>query len=219
MKNIKKIIFYGGTGQSKVMKTIAEYNNLEVLAVFDDTPNLKSPFNNLPIYYGNELENWVKSRNDVDEIGFCVSIGNPHGDARLIIAQKLKSYGLTSISLIHPSAIIAKNSFIGEGVQVHAGAIIGEEDIIGNQCIVNTKSSIDHECVLEDGVEVAPNATLCGNITVKRCATIFSSATILPNLIIGANAIVGANSLVNADVNQDIMVVGSPAKFLKKVSK
>ena len=217
MTDIKKIVFYGGTGQAKVMKAIADYYCLETIAVFDDTLNMESPFNGIPIYSGLELESWLKNRNDIHEIGFCISIGNPHGNIRLKLSKKLKHYGLTSISLTHPTAIIAKNSNIGEGAQIHAGAIIGEEVIIGNQCIINTKVSIDHECVLEDGVELTPNVTLCGNVKVENCATVYSSATILPNLIIGSNAVVGANSLVNKNIRKDIIVVGTPAKFLKKV--
>lgn len=218
MIDLKKIVFYGGTGQFKVMKEISDYYNLEILAIFDDTPNLTTPCKEISLFQGSYLEHWVNDRNDISEIGFCISIGNPHGKFRVDLSKKLKSYGLKPVSLIHPSAIIAKNCTIDEGVQIHAGAIVGEEVIIGKQCIINTKASVDHECVLEDGVELTPNATLCGNIKVGKYATIYSSATVLPNLIIGSNSIVGAGSLVNKNIIENTVVVGVPAKFLKKVN-
>ena len=37
----KYVIFYGGTGQSKVVRPITEYFGSKVIAVFDDTENLK----------------------------------------------------------------------------------------------------------------------------------------------------------------------------------
>ncbi len=215
-KKIKKIIFYGGTGQAKVMKAIADFSELELLIVFDDTEDLVAPFDDIPLCNGNQIENWISSRDDIDEIGFSITIGNPHGKVRLLLSEKLKSLGLTPVTLIHPSAIIAKNALIGEGCQIHAGTIIGEEVQIGNQCIINTKSSIDHETILSDGVELTPNVTLCGNIKIGLCSTIYSSATVLPHLSIGDNVIVGAGSLVTKDITNGSFVYGVPAKLKKK---
>ena len=39
-----EIIFYGGTGQAKVVRPIIEYYGSKLVAVFDDTTNLKNPF-------------------------------------------------------------------------------------------------------------------------------------------------------------------------------
>lgn len=215
--SIDKIVFYGGTGQAKVMKSIADFNNFETIAVFDDTPNLKPPFLNVPLYAGSELDTWIKEQNDVSKIGFCISIGNPHGEVRIKLSKLLKDYGLKPVPLIHPAAIIAADCSIGEGVQIHAGSIIGENVKIGDQCIINTKASIDHECILGNGVEVAPGATLCGCIELKDYSTVFAGATVLPRIKIGKRAIVGAGSLVNKDVESNFIVVGNPAKLLKKV--
>jgi len=98
-----------------------------------------------------------------------------------------------------------------------AGAIIQPEAIIGKSCIINTKASVDHECVLEDGVEIAPGATLCGSIHVGKCAWVASGATVLPFLKIGENSIVGAGAVVTKNVPANQIVVGIPAKKLKNI--
>ena len=54
---------------------------------------------------------------------------------------------------------------------------------------------------------------------VKRGASIGSGATILSNLSIGENAIVGAGSVVTKNVTANTVVVGNPAKFLRKVEQ
>jgi UDP-3-O-[3-hydroxymyristoyl] glucosamine N-acyltransferase len=42
---------------------------------------------------------------------------------------------------------------------VLAQAAVCVEARIGEACIINTRSSVDHECVLGQGVHIAPGAT------------------------------------------------------------
>jgi acetyltransferase-like isoleucine patch superfamily enzyme len=44
-----------------------------------------------------------------------------------------------------------------------------------------------------------------------------ANVTVLPGVTIGKNAIVGAGSLVTKDVPADTVVIGSPAKVLRKI--
>ncbi len=208
----KYVILYGGTGQSKVVRPIVEYFGSKVLAVFDDTDNLKPPFEDIDLYcgYGSLLE-WKKTI-DINEVGFSITIGNPHGNFRLDLHEKLVEAGFSPITIIHPETIIADNCKIGVGSQIMAGAIIMPEAIIGRQCIINTKASIDHECIIDDGCEVAPGATLCGNVKMHRNSWVCAGATVLPRISIGENSIVGAGSVVIDDIGDNRTVVGVPAK-------
>jgi sugar O-acyltransferase (sialic acid O-acetyltransferase NeuD family) len=216
---ISKVILWGGTGQAKVNRPIIEYwRRQKVVAVFDDTPGLPSPFQDVDIYCGWEgFYSWIQKQKKRAEIGFCISIANPHGRVRLKFQEKLLAEGLTPISVIHPSAIIAENIQIGKGVQIMAGAVIQPEVKIGDQCIINTNASVDHEDVLEDGVEVGPGGTLCGNVHVETNGWIAAGAVVLPRLKIGHDSLVGAGSLVTKDVPSNTMVYGSPAKKIKDI--
>ena len=208
------VILWGGTGQAKVVRPILEYYGAKVAAVFDDTIGVKSPFPDVDIYVGYEgFKSWIKNQ-DPKELGFCVAIGNPHGRVRLGLHQMLIKEGLAHTTILHPTAFIAKNATIDAGTQVMAGAIIAEEAIIGKECIINTNASVDHECVLDDGVEVAPGATLCGHVHAGINAWICAGATILPKIKIGADAVVGAGAVVNKDVPDSCTVVGVPAKSI-----
>jgi len=205
------VILWGGTGQAKVIRPIIEYYGAKVVAVFDDTPNLPPPFPDVELYLGYEqLQMWFKSRNR-QEIGFCVAIGNPHGRVRIQLHDLLVKEGLTPVTVVHPTAWVADNATIGSGSQILAGAVIAPEARIGRQCIINTNASIDHESVLEDGVEVAPGAILCGLVYAGVNAWICAGATVLPRIRIGADAIVGAGAVVMKDVPDGIIVIGIPA--------
>lgn len=208
----KEVILWGGTGQAKVVRPIIEHYGAKVIAVFDDTPNLARPFLDVDLFCGwDAFKKWIDSR-DRKTIGFCVAIGNPHGRVRIRFQNRLIDEGLQPISIAHPTAWIAENATVGSGAQIHAGAIIGVETRIGEQCIVNTRASIDHECVLEDGVELAPGATLCGSVYAGTNSWICAGATVLPRVRLGADSVIGAGAVVIRDVPDGTTVVGVPAK-------
>ena len=209
-----EIIFYGGTGQAKVVRPIVEYYGSKLVAVFDDTPNLEKPFQDVPLYLGSELEEWIKNRKEL-ELGFCVTIGNPHGRARIKLHRELEGEGLSPITLAHPTAFISKNAKIGVGSQIMAGSIIGPEVELSQDCIVNTNANVDHESFLDSGVEISPGATLCGLVNVGVNGWVGAGATVLPKIQIGSDAIVGAGAVVTKNVESGQTVVGIPAKPLK----
>jgi len=210
----QKVIFYGGSGQAKVVRPIVEYYGSNLVAVFDDTPNLKKPFPDVPLYTGNELKEWVQTQRK-SELGFCVCIGNPYGRMRNILHDKLEDEGLSPITLAHHTAFIAKDAKIGVGSQILAGSIIGPEVELGKGCIVNNNATVDHESFLEAGVEIAPGATLCGLVNVGANSWIGAGATVLPKIQIGSDAIIGAGAVVTKNVTKGQTVVGNPAKPLK----
>lgn len=211
-----RVILWGGTGQAKVVRPIIEYCGSKVVAVFDDTPDLTSPFPDVPLYRGREgFYRWLEVQ-ERRGIGFVVAIGNPHGRFRLKFEEFLSKEGLEPVTLAHPTAWIADNAQIGIGCQFMAGAIVAPEAKIGRQCIINTRASVDHECILEDGVEIAPGATLCGLVHAEVNAWICTGATVLPRIHIGADAIVGAGAVVTRDVPAEVTVVGVPAKIIHR---
>ncbi len=214
---IPKIIVWGGTGQAKVVRPIIESHGSKVVAVFDDTPNLPSPFPDVPLYRGlNGFQEWLQSQSRRNEIGFCIAIGNPHGRMRMKFHERMIAAGLQSVTIAHHSALIAQNATIGEGCQFMAGSIVNPEARIGNECIINTKASIDHECVLSDGVEISPGATLCGLVILGINVWIGAGATVLPRIHIGDDSIVGAGAVVTQNVPAGVTVVGVPAKIIDR---
>jgi sugar O-acyltransferase (sialic acid O-acetyltransferase NeuD family) len=206
-----RVILWGGTGQAKVVRPIIERFGAKVVAVFDDTPGLKSPFADVPIYPGKAGFDAWRGEHDATGVGFCIAIGNPHGRVRIRLHDELVALGLVPTTIAHPSAVIEPNAEIGEGSQLMAGAIVGAEARLGRQCIINTKASVDHEDVLADGVELAPGATLCGLVEIGIAGWICTGATVLPRVRIGADAIVGAGAVVRHHVPDGAVVIGVPA--------
>lgn len=208
------VIIYGGTGQAIVDRPILEAAGHKIIAVFDDTPGLKPPFEDIPLYHGSKLEEWHKSI--YWPLAFVVAIGNPHGRARLMIADRLILFGMTPADVVHPQHFGA-GEYIQNygGLQVMAGAVIQPRVHIGRQVIINTNASVDHECELDDGCEVGPGATLCGCVHLGPCSWVGAGSVVLPRLTIGHDSIVGAGSVVTKDIPPGQICYGNPAKFVR----
>jgi acetyltransferase-like isoleucine patch superfamily enzyme len=94
--------------------------------------------------------------------------------------------------------------------------VVNTGSVLGLAAVVNTRASLDHDNELMEGAHVMPGATLAGAVIVGRYATVGSGAVVLPGVRIGDNAYVGAGAVALEDVPADTVVVGAPARFLKR---
>lgn len=212
----KDIIIWGGTGNFKVLSEFL-INDYNVLGYFDRNKNIQKSYNGIN-YLGDwsDFELWIKKYDNHKKQSFIVSIGAGYGKDRLLMHQKLRENKLIPIIAVHPSAFIEKSVLLKEGTQVYSHATICVDAIIGKGCIVNTAASIDHECVLAEGVSIGPGARLAGLVKVEKYADIYTGAIILPRITIGQGAVVGAGSVVIKDIEPYSIVVGNPARVIKK---
>lgn len=222
MKSSKeKFLIWGAKGHAKVLDEIIRLNGDEVIALVDKDSSLISPITNLAVINGYQgYINWVKEiKNSGKEfkVSAIAAIGGDRGQDRIDYLKMFQLDGFRTPSLIHPKSHISDTAVIGENTHICAFAFIGAGASIGNACIVNTKSSADHESILNDGVHLAPNVTLCGCVTVGKNVFIGAGATILPNLTIGDNSTIGAGSVVTRDVPENVLVYGNPAKIIRKL--
>lgn len=143
-------------------------------------------------------------------VGMIVALGNPV--TRMSIAASIRAAGIALLNAIHPSAVVAPSSQIGNGNMIAALAVVNSNARVENDVVINTGAIVEHDCVVEDGSAVSPGARVGGRVTVGRGAFIGSGATILSRIRIGAGAIVGAGAVVTRDVPPNVLVKGVPAR-------
>ena len=143
-------------------------------------------------------------------------------------------------SVIRSHSIIYEDVKIGEGFQSGHRITIREKTSIGIKCSIGTQTDIQDNVklgnyirvhsnvfmgqytVIEDYAWIYPFVALTNDphppvytpkgVTVKKYAVIATSSVILPGIVIGKNALVGAHSVVTKNVDDEMVVVGNPAK-------
>jgi sugar O-acyltransferase (sialic acid O-acetyltransferase NeuD family) len=129
----------------------------------------------------------------------------------------MRAAGLKTPITKHPASFVSPSSSLGKGSQVLAGSVISVLSTIGEACIINTNASVDHECLIGDGVHIAPGATLCGCVTVERFSMIGAGAVVLPRTKIGEGSVIGAGSVVTKDIPSNVVAFGSPARVIREI--
>lgn len=209
------ILIWGGKGQAKVLRPILEESGHRVSFVFDRDPSVSAPFQDVPFTTSEKkLQSWLANENP-KALGFILAMGGENGEERCRLTEKLEGLGMSPVTAIHSRSWVADSAQLAAGCQVLALAAVCVDVRLGRQTIVNTSASIDHECVLGDGVHIMPGTTLCGCVTVENFATIGSNATILPHIRIGSRAMIGAGAVVIRDVPPGARVVGVPTRPVK----
>lgn len=130
------------------------------------------------------------------------------------------------------SAVILTDNVFGDDCSLGTCAVLDCGNRIGSRTKVHTHAGM--ECAtLDDDVFIGPGARLLddphapcprskecvGGVKVMRFAVIGADATVLPGLTVGERAVVASGALVTKDVPPGVVVVGNPARVLKRVDE
>lgn len=176
----------------------------------------------------------------------CI-IGKPprgcrEGEKKLRIGSNSHIRPFTTI---YAGSAIGDNFHSGQGVSIREDNIIGNNVSIGTNSVlefgnrIGDYSRIHSNCFLEmvtigEYVFIGPHVVFTddphpmgcpkykeckGGPIVEDYARIGANSTILPGVKIGRNSLVGAGSVVVEDVPENSVVVGNPAKVIKKIDE
>lgn len=202
----KPIVILGAGGHGKVLFDICRVSGHEVRGFLDE--GVSGPVHDLPVLGGDAM---LSDPAFVAAHTFALGVGEQTIHKRLT-ELVLENNG-TLATLVHPAATLSQSVTLGEGTVVMAGAVINIDTRVGAHCIINTLASIDHDCVLGDGVQICPGATLAGGVQCGDDVFIGSGATILPSVTIGARTFVGGGATVNKDLPADKTVYGRSFRY------
>lgn len=158
----------------------------------------------LPVYYDKGIRNLAFG------IGYMGK-----GKLRDNIYVAAKKWGFEFPVIIDPSAVLAGDVTVSEGVFIGKKAVVNSKVNIGKCCIINTGAVIEHGNTIGDFTHIAVGAVLCGNVAVGAHSMIGANATVLQDMFVGENTIVGAGAVVNKDIKADCLAVGIPARIIK----
>lgn len=138
---------------------------------------------------------------------------------------------------IGKSSVIYKNCRI-EGVANYAGKDYYPSIIIGDKVTIqqNLHLTCANKVMIAENVAIAANVTITdidhnyhdinlpieeqnlnvSSVSIGKDSKIYNNVVILPGVNIGVHCVIGANSVVNKDIPDYSIVVGAPAKIVKR---
>lgn len=149
-----------------------------------------------------------------EEITAIISIGEPA--VRRKVSERIAGCGVREIAVDLSRHFNPAFSTVGEGTLLHQDAYISVNAEIGRCCMINKGVLVGHDCVVGDYCVLSPKVVLGGNVTIGENTFIGTGALLRNGLKIGKNVIIGMGAVVVKDLEDDIVVVGNPAKVIRK---
>ena len=127
---------------------------------------------------------------------------------------------------------IMKQAKIGRNCNIGQNVVVSDNVVLGNNVKVQNNVSVYTGVICEDDVFLGPSMVFTNVLNprsfinrknefkptiVKKGATIGANATIVCGITIGEYALIGAGTVVTKDVKPYSLVVGNPAKVIKKI--
>lgn len=127
--------------------------------------------------------------------------------------------------------VVFEKAKIGSNCNICAQVLIENDVVIGDNVTIKSGVQLWDGVRIEDNVFIGPNATFTNDLfprskkhqvkflhtTIKEGASIGGNATILPGVTVGINAMVGAGAVVTKDVPDGAVVMGNPARIVRKL--
>lgn len=192
---------YGACGYGRAVREILALKGVDVKAYIDHD-YLDSFLDDLPVLH-----------EAVSDTEMVVALND--SEARRLVVNNLRMYGVRYGSAIHPSAIVSPSAEIGEGAIIMPGAIINAHARIGAHCVISTGAIVGYECELGDFVTMSPRSILCGGVSVGRGTHICAGATVTPDVNVGRWSVVGAGTVCLHDIPDGVVVAGDDAAVIK----
>ena len=122
----------------------------------------------------------------------------------------------------YPEIVDGQPTIYNWVVQNKEGLQLGYKTDIGAFSYINAKYGV----VIEDEVQIGSHCSIYsistidekkGRVVLKKNCKIGTHSTVMPGVTIGENSIIGAHSLVLADIPDNVVAFGVPAKVVRRV--
>jgi UDP-3-O-[3-hydroxymyristoyl] glucosamine N-acyltransferase len=181
----------------------------------------RNPFGEVVVRYFSEPEFSKSLAPDVESkhesIYFHAGVADVIAKREIVSACLARKW--IPYTVIHPSAVIARDARIGNGVFVGPLAVVSSNAKIEDFAIVHIHSSIGHDAIVGEYSAILPGARVSGNVRVGNRVLVGSNAFINAGVSIGDDSQVDALTYVARNLDPSMLCsvrITKPVPRLKK---
>jgi len=207
---MENLLIYGAgkLGQQVYYHLNSYYlNKVKVLGFVDDTKpkNEKIIDGLLTLGTFKEIVNEKKYLPTRCKIVFAIGYGNMRG--RQTAYQCIIDHGYKLFSMVHPKAIMEKNTTLGEGCIILSGAVIDQGVFIGPICYVDIGVTIGEDCHIGANNYFSASCVVGGSVKIGEGNFFGLNSTIVNDVTLGSNLMVNAQTLVHKNFTDNLQVM------------
>lgn len=179
----------------------------ELLGFVDDSARLHGEIvDGLPVLGSIELV-----RDHPALLVVCTASPKNNGSRRAIV-ERLALPRERYVTLVHPTASVARSAAVGAGSVLLAFVVVTGPARIGNHVAMMPQVVVTHDDTIGDYVTVAAGVRLGGGVVIEDGAYLGSGCSVRENLTVGAGALIGMGAVVTNGVPAGQTWFGVPAR-------
>jgi sugar O-acyltransferase (sialic acid O-acetyltransferase NeuD family) len=211
MENI--LLFGGGFHANSCSDIIEKEGKYHIVGIIDSQAPIGSELYGYKVVGRQEELLELIAKYDIK--GGCISIGDNY--SRHFVWKFVTSLvpDFNFINAIHPSVCIGRNAKLGKGLVMMAGVIVNAEAVVEDFCILSTGARLEHNCYMAEFSHLSAGSITGGKVRIGKFSTITLGVIIIDRTNIGENTVVGSGSLVLADLPDNVVAYGTPAKVIR----
>lgn len=133
-----------------------------------------------------------------DKTPLSAVIAIQDGGIRKKIVEKSKGFSNWE-TIIHPTAVIASSSSIGQGSVVFPHVTVSVDTRIGNFALLYIHSTVCNDCKIADYVSVMSSASVSERAVIGDECFLAAGCTVYPHKVLGASVKVGVEATASKD--------------------
>jgi sugar O-acyltransferase (sialic acid O-acetyltransferase NeuD family) len=161
-----------------------------------------------------EEQKFIEENRQNIDIHLAIAIGTPFSIKNLSTFYKENTKFIYP-NLIHPTVQYRKDALeIIEGNIIAANSILSVDVKFDSFNFINLNCTIGHDSTIGSYNVFNPGVNLSGGLKVGNNNLFGTNSTILQYLKIGSNNTISAASFVSKDVDNNLILVGNPARII-----
>jgi len=207
MSSERPLLIFGAGGLALDVLDTARAAGRAVAGFVVDQPDQPEALAGLPVH---QLDALPAAAARHEAVG---GIGSPK---RRPFIERAEARGVRFVALVHPSAVVPASVDLAPGVVIGAGGVVAAAAAIGRHVYVNRGAMIGHHTRIGAWCSIGPGANIAGHVAIGEETEVGIGAVIIDRIGIGARCFVGAGALVTHNFSDGQMILGSPARSIRR---